>query len=109
MEGSFDLLHLGTLLQELGCYRPGRDSNQSFFTEQSVSYPIALRRRFGLFADNPFWNAPPHFVRAVLWQYWFSTPEQKHTEGVWWRRQFLGAYAPTLTRLPDSHFEVITD
>jgi lipase maturation factor 1 len=62
----------------------------------------------GLFAGNPFWNAPPHFVRAVLWQYWFSTPEQKHTEGVWWRRQFLGAYAPTLTRLPDGHFEVIT-
>jgi hypothetical protein len=63
----------------------------------------------GLFAGNPFRSAPPHFVRAVLWQYWFSTPEQKHTEGIWWRRQFLGAYAPTFTRLPDGHFEVVTN
>jgi lipase maturation factor 1 len=62
-----------------------------------------------LFAGNPFGNAPPHFVRAVLWQYWFSTPEQKHAEGVWWRRQFLGAYAPTLARLPDGQFEVVAD
>jgi lipase maturation factor 1 len=63
----------------------------------------------GLFASNPFREAPPRFVRAVLWQYWFSTPEQKRTERVWWRRQFLGAYAPTLTRLPDGHFEVVID
>lgn len=63
----------------------------------------------GLFAGNPFRSSPPHFVRAVLWQYWFSTPEQKHTEGIWWRRQFLGAYAPTLTRLPDGHFKVVTN
>jgi hypothetical protein len=63
----------------------------------------------GLFAGNPFRNAPPRFVRAVLWQYWFSTLEQKHTEGVWWRRQFLGAYAPTFTLLPDGHFEVVAD
>jgi len=62
-----------------------------------------------LFAGNPFRDAPPHFVRAVLWQYWFSTPEQKRTEGVWWRRQFLGAYAPTLIRLPDGHFEAVAD
>lgn len=61
----------------------------------------------GLFAGNPFPNAPPRLVRAVLWQYWFSTLEQKHTAGVWWQRQFLGAYAPTLTRLPDGSFAVV--
>lgn len=60
-----------------------------------------------LFAGNPFSNAPPHFVRAVLWQYWFSTLEQKRDEGVWWRREFLGAYAPTLTRLPNGSFGVV--
>jgi hypothetical protein len=60
-----------------------------------------------LFAGNPFSNAPPHFVRAVLWQYWFSTLEQKRAEGVWWRREFLGAYAPTLTRLPNGSFGVV--
>lgn len=65
------------------------------------------RAALGLFAGNPFSNAPPRFVRAVLWQYWFSTLEEKRTEGVWWRRQLLGAYAPTLTILPNGRFGVV--
>jgi hypothetical protein len=60
-----------------------------------------------LFRANPFTNAPPRYVRAVLWQYWFSNLEQKRTQGVWWRRQMLGTYAPTLTRLADGHFQVV--
>ncbi len=52
-------------------------------------------------------TAPPTYVRAVLWQYWFSTMEEKHTQGPWWRRQLLGAYAPTITRLPDGHFAAV--
>lgn len=62
-----------------------------------------------LFAGNPFRNAPPRFVRAVLWQYWFSTPEQKRNEGLWWQRQFLGLYAPALTRLPNGHFGIVDE
>ena len=61
----------------------------------------------GLFAVNPFRDHPPRFVRSVLWQYWFSTPEEKHAEGVWWRRQPLGTYAPTLTRQPDGRFAAV--
>jgi hypothetical protein len=57
-----------------------------------------------LFAGDPFATAPPKYVRAVLWQYWFSTPEQKRTAGVWWTRKLLGAYAPTVERLPDGKF-----
>lgn len=63
----------------------------------------------GLFAGNPFPDAPPRMVRAVLWQYWFSTLEQKRREGVWWRRQLLGTYAPTLTRLSDGRFGVVDE
>jgi lipase maturation factor 1 len=51
-----------------------------------------------LFAGNPFSGQPPKQVRAVLWQYWFTTMAEKRSQGVWWRRQFLGFYAPTLAR-----------
>jgi len=51
-----------------------------------------------LFAGNPFAGAAPRAVRVVLWQYWFATPEQKRTEGVWWTRHELGLYAPELAR-----------
>jgi lipase maturation factor 1 len=61
----------------------------------------------GLFAGNPFPKAPPRLVRAVLWQYWFSSLEEKRTQGVWWRRTLLGAYGPALTRLPDGSFAMV--
>src|SRR4029077_15006911 len=51
-----------------------------------------------LFAGNPFPHAPPRQVRAVIWQYWFTTPEEKRLQAWWWRRQLLGVYAPTLER-----------
>ena len=61
----------------------------------------------GLFAGNPFPDAPPRFVRTVIWQYWFSTMQEKRTEGFWWRRRLLGEYAPTLTKLPNGRFGVV--
>jgi hypothetical protein len=63
----------------------------------------------GLFASNPFASAPPKYVRAVLWQYWFSTPAEKRSKGIWWTRQFLGTYAPTLTRLESGKFAATED
>jgi hypothetical protein len=60
-----------------------------------------------LFASNPFAGAPPRQVRAVLWQYWFTTAEEKRRQGLWWRREMLGLYAPTLERAPDGKFGVI--
>ena len=60
-----------------------------------------------LFVGNPFPNAPPHQVRAVLWQYWFTTMAEKRSQGLWWRRQQLGLYAPTLEREPDGRIAVL--
>ncbi len=54
-----------------------------------------------LFARNPFPQAPPKQVRAVLWQYWFTTMAEKRATGMWWRRQLLGLYAPVLEIGPD--------
>ncbi|MGC2231897.1 MAG: lipase maturation factor family protein, partial [Candidatus Acidiferrum sp.] len=54
-----------------------------------------------LFASNPFPQEPPREVRAVLWQYWFTSMAEKREHGLWWRRQFLGLYAPTIELAPD--------
>ena len=59
-----------------------------------------------LFAGNPFPQLPPQQVRAVLWQYWFTSMAEKRATGMWWRRQFLGLYAPTLEREPDGTITV---
>jgi lipase maturation factor 1 len=60
-----------------------------------------------LFAGNPFPQAPPRQVRAVLWQYWFTTPAEKRARGLWWRREQLGLYAPTLEREEDGRIVVL--
>jgi hypothetical protein len=60
-----------------------------------------------LFAGNPFPDAPPKQVRAVLWKYWFTTLAEKRATGMWWNRQLMGLYAPVLERLPDGKAGVV--
>lgn len=61
----------------------------------------------GLFAKNPFPNAAPHRIRVVIWQYWFSSAAEKHAQGVWWRRELLGLYAPTIELESDGKVGVV--
>jgi hypothetical protein len=60
-----------------------------------------------LFADDPFPQAPPHEIRALIWQYWFTSMQEKRTTGNWWKRQLIGRYAPTLARTPDGEIRVV--
>ena len=61
-----------------------------------------------LFASNPFPGSPPLQVRAVLWQYWFTSIGQKHATGNWWTRQLLGVYAPVLQRDTQGGVTIVT-
>jgi hypothetical protein len=60
-----------------------------------------------LFAGNPFAAKPPREVRAVLWRYWFTAREEKRAQGMWWSRQMLGLYAPTLERDAEGKIGVV--
>lgn len=60
-----------------------------------------------LFAKNPFGADPPKEVRAVVYQYWFTSEKTKRETGMWWKRQLLGIYAPSLAREPDGKIGVI--
>jgi hypothetical protein len=99
-------------------YQPRFDWNLWFASLGSWrEYPIVPRTEvrllsndadvLNLFSGNPFPQAPPRQVRAVMWQYWFTTIAEKRKEGLWWRRQFLGLYAPTLEREPDGTIHAI--
>ena len=60
-----------------------------------------------LFRGNPFAKSPPRYVRAVLWQYWFTSMDEKRRTGNWWRRQLLGLYAPEITLTQDGKVAVV--
>jgi len=101
-------------------YQPRFDWNLWFASLGSwTQYPIVPRTEellltndpavLTLFAGNPFPNHPPRMVRAVLWQYWFATIDEKRATGNWWRRLLLGAYAPTLTIGPDGKIGMVRE
>jgi hypothetical protein len=60
-----------------------------------------------LFSANPFAGAAPKQVRAVIYQYWFTDMKTKREQGLWWRRQLLGNYAPVLERESDGKIVVL--
>jgi hypothetical protein len=55
--------------------------------------PAVLR----LLAYNPFPDRPPRYIRAVLYDYEFTTPAEREASGVWWRREELGLYLPPVS------------
>ena len=45
-----------------------------------------------LMGRNPFPAEPPAHLRALIYQYNYTTPEEKRTTGAWWTRKLLGVY-----------------
>jgi Lipase maturation factor len=51
----------------------------------------------GLLHDNPFPDKPPKFVRALLYEYHFTTPAERHKTGAVWKRNLVGLYFPVVS------------
>lgn len=56
------------------------------------------RATLKLLRINPFPDAPPQYVRATLYRYWFATPAERRATGVWWHRARVGEYHPPVSR-----------
>ncbi len=50
-----------------------------------------------LLAENPFPESPPRYVRATLYDYSFTNPTTKRSEGTWWSREWKGIYCPVIS------------
>jgi hypothetical protein len=53
-----------------------------------------------LLASNPFPDHPPKYLRAMMYDYRFATPEQRASTGRWWVRESRGTLIPP-TELAD--------
>ena len=49
-----------------------------------------------LLHSNPFPHAPPRYVRALLYEYHFTTPAERARSGQWWTRRLTGSYFPPI-------------
>ncbi len=50
-----------------------------------------------LLEKNPFPDAPPHYVRAILYDYHFTDSKTRGETGAWWHREKLGMYCRPLS------------
>jgi hypothetical protein len=50
-----------------------------------------------LLERNPFPKAPPLYVRAILYDYHFTTMAERKTTGAWWKREERGIYLPRVS------------
>jgi len=74
-------------------------------TYQRNPWLIALLQRLlegsppalALLGRNPFPDAPPKQIRAVVYDYHFTDFDQRSKDGAWWRREYLGLYCPVLS------------
>lgn len=51
-----------------------------------------------LIKHNPFPDAPPRFVRALRYEYYFTSPRERRATGNWWRRKLVGIYMPPVKK-----------
>ena len=65
----------------------------NFIQKLLTADPAILR----LIGTNPFPQQPPAFIRALFYQYRFTTLEEKRQTGAWWNRKLLGTYLPPMS------------
>jgi hypothetical protein len=51
----------------------------------------------GLFARNPFPDAPPGMVRMIVYRYTYTDLATHRATGRYWNKQYMGEYAPPVT------------
>ena len=50
-----------------------------------------------LLERNPFPQSPPKYLRALIYDYHFTTWSERRAQGEWWHRRLLGIYFPAVT------------
>lgn len=67
------------------------------------------RPTLGLLRANPFPGHPPRYVRAQLYEYHFTTPEERARTGDWWTRTPVGEYFPVVSLQTPGLRRIIAD
>jgi hypothetical protein len=53
-----------------------------------------------LLEHNPFPDRPPDYLRVLVYQYRFTTMDERDESGLWWQREYLGQFPYVRPRYP---------
>jgi lipase maturation factor 1 len=80
----------------LGSYR-----TNPWFTNLMLEILEGSPEVLKLLDKNPFPESPPKYLRASVYEYYFTNLETRRTTGNIWSRELKGLYAPVLSLKPD--------
>jgi hypothetical protein len=75
----------------------GRFSENPWFVNLTSKLLQGDRAVLGLMGRNPFPEHPPRYVRALLYHYRFTTPEEHRRTGAWWHRELADNWFPAVS------------
>ena len=71
-------------------------SDYPWFSELLLKLLQGDPQVLGLLRSNPFPDRPPTWIRARLYLYRFTTPEEHRQTGLWWDRKLAAPYFPAV-------------
>lgn len=71
-------------------------SHQWWFQEFLIRLLQGSQQVINLLKSNPFPDQPPKYIRVLLYDYEFTTWEEKKQTGNFWKRVYAGEYCPAI-------------
>jgi hypothetical protein len=75
----------------------GQYSQYPWFVNLAAKLLEGDRAVLGLLRTNAFPAHPPHYVRATLYQYRFTTAAERERSGAWWKREVVRPWFPAVS------------
>jgi lipase maturation factor len=72
-------------------------SDYPWFSELLVKLLEADAATLSLLRSNPFPDHAPRWIRAQLYLYRFTSPEERRQNGQWWNRRLVAPYFPAVS------------
>jgi hypothetical protein len=83
-------------------FLPFRSFNTQLWFQQFLTKLLQGSYRVTkLLKYNPFPDSPPRFIRALVYDYEFTTSKEREETGHWWKRRLLGSFSPTMRLATD--------
>lgn len=77
-------------------FLPFSDYTEKWFQNFLVHLLKGTPDVLSLLRENPFSQAPPRYIRSLIYEYTFTSVEEKRKNGAWWKRSLIGEFSPTL-------------
>ena len=75
-------------------------SDYPWFPELLLKLLQGDRGASSLLRSNPFADRPPRWIRAQLYLYRFTSPDERRQTGMWWNRRLVAPYFPAVRLKP---------